>query len=270
MTDVVHTPTPTMPTIRRPDKSRPWMWLAAGWRDLLAAPKASLSYGLVFLIFSYFIALSIWYFDLFYLVLPLCAGFMLMGPILATGLYDISRRLEAKEPATFSTTMFAWERNTTQIAFMGLVLMLFLLAWIRIATLIFALFFSDNPPRPEQQFIIDVFFSSTSLPFLTTGTVVGAILAVLVFAISAISIPMLLDRPVTVFTAIYTSFTAVRDNAATMFVWGVLIVGFTAAGIVAGFAGLLITMPIIGHGTWHAYREIVDWGESDAAAKPAA
>lgn len=270
MTEVVHTPTPSMPGIRRVDKSRPWMWLAAGWSDLLKAPKTSLTYGLIFFLVGHAIGMTIWYFDVAYLVLPLSAGFMLLGPILAVGLYDTSRRLEQNEPTSFGDTMFAWERNTVQIAYMGLVLMLFLLAWIRIATLIFALFFADNPPRPEQEFIIDVFFSSTSLPFLTTGTIVGAILAVLVFAISAVSIPMLLDRQVTVFTAIVTSFNAVRENSGTMIIWGVLIVGFTAAGLAIGFLGLIVTMPLIAHATWHAYREMVDWGDGSAAAAPPA
>lgn len=269
MTDVAHTPTPSMPAVRQVDKSRPWMWLAAGWADLLKAPKTSLTYGLIFFLAGHAIGFSIWFFDVAYLVLPLSAGFMLLGSILAVGLYDASRRLEQNEPCGFSDTMFAWERNTAQIAYMGLILMLFLLAWIRIATLIFALFFSDNPPRPEQEFIIDVFFSSTSLPFLTTGTIVGAILAVLVFAISAISIPMLLDRQVTVFTAIVTSVNAVRENSGTMLIWGILIVGFTAAGLVIGFLGLIITMPLIAHATWHAYRECVDWGDAAPTAPSA-
>ncbi len=270
VTDVAHTPTPAMPAIRRVDKSRPWMWLAAGWSDLLKAPKTSLTYGLIFFIAGHLIGFSIWFFDVAYLVLPLSAGFMLLGPILAVGLYDTSRRLEQNESTKFTETMFAWERNTVQIAYMGLLLMLFLLAWIRIATLIFALFFSDNPPRPEQEFIIDVFFSSTSLPFLTTGTIVGAILAVIVFAISAFSIPMLLDRQVTVITAVVASVNAVRENTGAMIIWGVLIVGFTAAGIVIGFLGLVITMPLIAHATWHAYRETIDWGGQSAAATPSA
>ena len=104
MTDVAHTPTPSMPAIRQVDKSRPWMWLAAGWADLLKAPGTSLTYGLIFFVAGHAIGITIWWFDVAYLVLPLSAGFMLLGPILAVGLYDTSRRLEQNEPAGFGDT----------------------------------------------------------------------------------------------------------------------------------------------------------------------
>ena len=124
--------------------------------------------------------------------------------------------------------------------------------------LIFALFFSQNPPDPNN-FVMDVFFSPEAIPFLAVGVIVGAVLAGLVFAISVVSIPMLLDREeANVFMAIATSFTAVRLNLAPMAVWAALIVLFTGAGLVTAYLGLIVALPLIGHATWHAYRDLVE------------
>ena len=248
------------PHVRSIDLDRPWAWLAAGWRDLRRAPAVCLSYGLLFAGAGALLSALIWFYDLFYLVLPLTAGFMLMGPILAIGLYEVSRRLETGETTSLGEAVGAWRRNVTQVGLMGVALMLFLLAWIRLATLIFALFFSSNPPRPEMAlFIDDVFLSIESLPFLIVGTTVGGVLAALVFAISAVSIPLLLDRPANVFTAITTSLAVVRQNFWTMALWAWLIVVFVGVGLATAYVGLVVTVPLIGLATWHAYRDAVAW-----------
>lgn len=248
------------PAVRRVDLDRPWGWLAAGWRDMRRAPGVCLGYGLIFAAAGALLSGLVWFYDVFYLVLPLTAGFMLMGPILAVGLYEVSRRLEAGEPVSLGDALVAWRRNASQIGLMGLGLMLFLLAWIRLATLIFALFFSSNPPRPEGAlFIVDVFLSVESLPFLVVGTLVGGILAALVFAFSVISIPLLLDREVNIFVAVSTSVAAVRRNFWTMALWAWLIVIFVGVGLATAYVGLIVTVPLIGLATWHAYRDSVDW-----------
>ncbi len=249
-----------VPRVRKIDLDRPWAWLAAGWRDLREAPGVCLSYGLLFAASGALLTALIWFYDVFYLVLPLTAGFMLMGPILAVGLYEVSRRLESGEKVALGEALSAWRRNVTQIGLMGVALMLFLLAWIRLATIIFAMFFSSNPPRPETAlFIEDVFLSVESLPFLVVGTSVGGILAALVFAISAVSIPLLLDRQVNVITAITTSLSAVQQNFWTMALWAWLIVIFIGVGLATAYVGLMVTVPLIGLATWHAYRDCVAW-----------
>jgi uncharacterized membrane protein len=249
----------SLPRIEKRDLDRPWQWLNAGWADLRRAAPISLLYGLACSLAGAVLTAVIWAFGWFYLVLPLMAGFMFMGPLLAVGLYYVSRELDAGKTPRLADSMTAWRSNAQQIAYMGLALMLFLLAWIRIAQIIFALFFAENPPRPEVMFIVDVFLSADSIPFLVVGTLVGGVLAAIAFAISAISIPLLVDKPANVLTAIVTSVAAVRENFWTMALWAWLIVLFIAAGVVTGYVGLIVTMPLIGHATWHAYKDLVAW-----------
>ncbi len=147
---------------------------------------------------------------------------------------------------------------------MGLVLMLFLLAWIRLATLIFALFFSQRPVTMEN-FVSEVFFSAESIPFLIVGCGIGGVLAVIVFAISAVAIPLLLDREdANVFTAIAASVTAVTENPKTMAVWAALIALFIGAGLVTFYIGLIIALPLIGHATWYAYKDLIGFQDNPA------
>lgn len=243
--------------VRRVTVEQPWIWLSRGWRDMWRAPAVSLSYGALFAAVSFAITLGLWLVGLFYLVLPLAAGFMFIGPLIAVGLYDISRRHERNEPATFAAALTAWRPRAGPLATMGLVLMLFLLAWIRIAFLIFALFFGLEPPSWER-LIEQIFLSLDGIPFLVAGTAVGGVLAATVFALTAISIPALLDRDIGLLVAVGTSVAAVLRNWRVMMGWGVLIVLFTAAGLATGYFGLAVTLPLIGHASWHAYRDLVD------------
>lgn len=246
--------------IRRVDTDRPWSWLADGWQDLCRAPAVSLTYGVVFSVAGLILSAAIWVFDVFYLVLPLAAGFLLVGPILSVGLYEVSRRLAAGEEVGFGPAVTAWRKNETQIALMGLALVLFMMAWMLLAMIIFALFFGKGLPAADN-FVSEVFLSVESIPFLIVGTGVGAVLAALVFAISVVSIPMLLDRRVDVLTAVVTSLAAVRHNPRATAVWAGLIVLFSSAGLVTAYLGLILTLPLIGHATWHAYRNLVVFTE---------
>jgi uncharacterized membrane protein len=253
------------PRIQKIALDRPWAWLAAGWQDLIRAPVVSAVYGVSFAAAGYLVTLGLWLIDWKYLILPMVCGFLILGPLLAVGLYETSRRLAAGEPASVKAAFLAWQRNASQIGLMGVALMLFLFAWTRVAALLFMLYFGLTPPSFEDLFA-QTFLTAGALPFLIIGTTIGGALAALAFAISVVSVPLLLDRPeANVITAIATSFVAVRENPVTMAFWAVLIAGFVGAGLVTLYLGLIITLPLIGYASWHAYRDLV---AHDAKGQP--
>lgn len=245
------------PHIREVPVDRAWRWLVAGWRDLLLAPKQSLAWGLFPVLAGWTAAAFLLLFDLPFLLLPLGAGFFFVGPFVAVGFYEISRRREHGLPIDFEAISTAWRRNPDQIALMGVLLLVFHLAWMRIGQLLFALFAWRSIPSWDR-FADIVWYSSKSLPFLATGILCGALLAMIAFTVGAFSIPYLLDRrKANLFEAIATSVAAVRRNLRPMLLWAALIVFFVALGMVPGLLGLVVTLPLIGHSTWHAYRDIV-------------
>lgn len=245
-----------LPAIRTVGTDRPWEWLAQGWRDLCAAPLISAAYGLLAVASSYLLLAGLAGGGLHFLILPMAAGFMLVGPLFAVGLYETSRRLSRGEPATLGTVIGAYRRNGAQIAGIGVALLVVFIAWVRLALLLFMLFFSMEPP-PLDLLVERIFFSDVTLPFLFTGTLFGAVMAAAVFSISVVAIPMLLDRETDVFTAMATSIKAVRENPRSMLVWAALIALFTAAGLATAFIGLAIAFPLIGYASWHCYKDTV-------------
>jgi uncharacterized membrane protein len=241
--------------IRPVEIDRPWVWLARGWKDILAAPQVSLAYGAVITCASAALWTMLALTGTIYLLLPMAAGFFLVAPLIAVGLYETSRRLAAGQPVTLAAALGAVRRNGTQVALLGVALMLLHLAWVRAATLLFALFFDGANPAWGD--IIDtVFFSPVSLAFLAAGSVIGFGFACVAFAIGALSIPMLIDRETDVFAAIAASVSAVLQNWRPMALWAALIVVFTAVGMATLFVGLAVALPLVGHATWHAYRDV--------------
>jgi uncharacterized membrane protein len=244
------------PRVNKIPLDRPWVWLSRGWIDLQHAAGVALLYGGLLVVASFTVTAALLYAGMIYLLLPVAAGFFLVAPVVATGLYEVSRRHELGLEVTLSDVLGACRRNATQIALLGLILMLIHLFWVRIATLLFALFFQASNPGWDGM-IDAVLFSPVSLPFLVTGTVMGFILAAVSFALSAVSIPMLLDREVNVFTAIATSWTAVTTNWKPMALWAALIVFFTGIGLATFYLALAVTVPLIAFASWHAYRDLV-------------
>ena len=256
-TDVVPVYASPLPAIRKIEIDRPWQWLVRGWQDMRRSPAVSLTYGVLAAITGYALTLGLIWVDMLYLVLPLAAGFLIVGPILTVGLYEVSRRAELGESTTLAEALGAFRRNGSQIGLMGVALMLLMFAWARVAALIFFLYFGLEPPSFEN-LIASTFLQPDTLPFLVFGSAIGGAMAMLAFSISVVSIPLLLDRPqANVIDAIATSFRTVQANFLPMLFWAVLIAGFTAAGIATLYLGLIVTLPLIGHATWHAYRDLV-------------
>lgn len=235
----------------------PWNWLARGWRDLWAAPRVSLAYGGVFATLSIGLALGLTASGLESLVLALGGGFLLIGPVAAVGLYETSRRLESGQSVGLRDGLRAGMHAPGQLGFFGAILGFVYFVWVQVAFLLFMLFQGSKPLPPGSEFLPSLLFSAHGLGLLVTGTIVGGVLAFSVFAISAVSVPLLMTRRVDAVTAIAASLAAVISNPKPMALWAALIAGFMALGIATLFVGLLVAFPLIGHATWHAFRDLV-------------
>jgi uncharacterized membrane protein len=245
-----------LPEVNEITLDHPWQWLADGWKDLTQAPGYSLAYGGVFTAVSMLLTLGLFYENLFFVIPLLAAGFFLVAPLLGVGLYKISETLEQKKEVEFCQAWKAWKRNEVHLAGMGVTLLLILMAWMLAANLVFALLF-DKPVPTWENFIPQVFLSGESPLFLFTGIGVGALIAAFTFSITVVSVPMLMDRQVDLVTAMHTSLRAVRRNWQAMALWASLIVMFVGIGLVTFYIGLIVAMPLVGHATWHAYRDLV-------------
>ncbi len=244
-------------TIRIVAPDRPWAWLTAGWRDLMANPQIGFFYGGALTLAGWVLALVLLWARTGWAILPVSAGFFMVAPILAAGLYEASRLREAGQPVTFAACMGGFTRNGGQLAFMGVVLVVLHLFWVRVAALLFMLMFGINFSPSLEALPMAMLRSDMLLPFLIVGTGAGAVLAGAAFAISAVSIPMLVDRDVSAIEAIVVSVRAVVANPGAMLFWAGLIVVFTAMAMVPFFLGLALVIPLVGHATWHAYRDLV-------------
>ena len=176
------------------------------------------------------------------------------------GLYDLSRRLEAGEPATLGHALMAWQRNALPILMFGGLIGLLMIVWARLSALLFGIIVGGRNLTLDSS-AAQLFFSGSGLTFLLIFVLVGAIIAAAVFAISVVSIPMMLDRKTDFVTAVLTSLTAVRANPGPMVLWAALIVIFTGIGLLTFYLGLALALPLIGHATWHAYRDLVEDGD---------
>jgi uncharacterized membrane protein len=235
----------------------PWTWLAAGWRDMWTVPQVSLAYGALFAIISALLAAGLLGGGLESLILALGGGFLLIGPIAAVGLYETSRRLADGERVTLADVSRSILSAPGQLGFFGAILAFAYFVWLELASLLFMLFLGSKPLPPASEFVPTLLFTPAGLGLLVVGTIVGGALAALVYAISAVSVPLLTVRRIDAVTAMQTSLAAVRLNPQAMALWAALIAGFMALGLATIFVGLVIVFPLIGHATWHAFRDLV-------------
>jgi uncharacterized membrane protein len=248
---------PNAVRIHTVSNDRPWAWLEAGWRDLMATPHIGFFYGGAVVVAGWALVLLLLAAGAIWAVLPAVAGFFLVGPVVAAGLYETSRRRERGEEVSLGIAFGAFRRNAPQLALMGAVLLLINLFWVRLAGLIFAVFFGLGFSPSLEQLPGAMLRSEQLLPFLIIGTGAGFVLATVAFAVSAVSIPMIVDRDVSAIEAIVISIRATLDNWRAMAFWAGLIVVFTAMALVPFFIGLALVLPLIGHATWHAYRDLI-------------
>jgi uncharacterized membrane protein len=237
----------------RPLQGRdPLRWLALGWRDFARAPLIGLFYGAAFMAMGW--ALVKVYEAAPAYVLALAAGFLLMGPILCLGLYRVSQQLERGERPSFGDSLLAFESRLGPLAIFGFVLLVFEMLWGRATLVIFAVSFDG---MPDFKGSLRALLDPANINFIVAWLVVGAVFAGLIFAVSVISIPMLLDRPVDAITAGLTSLRLVLSQPGVMLWWGALITALVVGAMLPWFAGLVVVGPVLGHASWHAYRAAV-------------
>ena len=232
--------------------SDPFRWLALGWRDFVRAPGIGLFYGAVFMVMGW--ALLKVYEHAPAYTLALSAGFLLMGPFLCLGLYRVSQRLEAGQKPDFGDSLLAWDTRTGQLAIFGFVLLVLEMLWGRATLVLFAVSFDGMPDFKGSLLAL---LDPENIGFITAWAAVGALFAGLIFAVSVISIPMILDRQTDAITAGLTSLRLVLTQTGVMLWWGALIAFITVLALLPWFAGLLVAGPVIGHASWHAYRSAV-------------
>jgi uncharacterized membrane protein len=182
-------------------------------------------------------------------------GFFLLGPFLATGLYNVAKQTEVGKPATAWRTMMAWQANVQGIGIYLLITTVIFLIWGRASLITFAMFFSSG--LPELSDFLQTIVSLEHIDFVLTYLVIGGIFATLVFSISVVSVPMMMDRDAETFAACFTSLRVLARNPLPMLFWALLIVLLIGLGFATGFIGLIVTGPWVGLATWHAYRATV-------------
>ncbi len=249
-------------TPRQVPVDRPWVWLSAGWRDLWKKPSVSITYGAVFAALGWLLIWLLLDAEHLWLVFPLTSGFFIVAPVLAVGLYETSRRLEVGKKISLLQAMNAWRNNAAQIGLIGVFLLVLHLFWIRLAQLLLPLFYTNGFGPDFSEMGTTLLQGSGLLPFVITGTLVGGLLAAIAFACCAFAIPILLDNPeMSAAQAMITSLRAVQANPQTMVFWAALIVISVGTGLVLMLFGLVVLLPLVGHATWHAYRDIFRSGE---------
>lgn len=232
--------------------SDPLRWLALGWVDFKRAPQLGLFYGMCFFVMGHAL---LWVFRTApAYVLALSAGFLLMGPFLCLGLYHASRALERGQTPRLGESLTSWRPTKGSMAIFAGVLLILEMLWGRASLVVFAVTFNTMPSTEK---LLPALIAPENITFLITYVVVGAVFAGLIFVTSVISIPMIMDRKVDAISAGLTSIRASLQNPGVMLVWGALITAIIGISMLPAFVGLLVSGPVIGHATWHAYRHIV-------------
>lgn len=245
-----------LPQLRHVEASRPLTWLSRGWADLSENPGASLPYGLLFAAAGYL--LLSYAADLPYLFTASLSGFFLIGPLAAAGFYEISRRRERDETVSFAQSLRGLREHADHLLYLGVFLAFVLVGWERISAILFALFHDGWTDPDLGNFVREVFLSGDYLYFVATYFLIGGAIAAVIFALTVVSVPMLMDRDIDMVTAMMTSARATATNLSAMVVWAALIVALVAIGFATMMIGLVILLPLLGHASWYAYRDLVE------------
>jgi uncharacterized membrane protein len=247
----VHPPRPV--TITSVPVEQPIEWLRLGWDDLRHNPAASLAYGLIVSVFGALI-LTLWSHP--YFIAASISGFLLVGPLLGTGLVEMSRRRERGEPVSFDASLSALGRHRDALLRFSAGLLFIAAIWFAASTLMLWVVHGSAAPTLGSTIWGSV-WDHVSMPQLLSYMGVGAVLAAVVFARSVVSVPMIVDRDVDAATAVRTSHRVTLADLPAMLIWAAVIVLLVAFGFATLLVGMVIVFPLLGHATWHAYRDLV-------------
>jgi len=239
---------------RRLAADAPLRWLAAGWRDYQASPRISLAYGLIVFAVSLGVSLLAWALGSYVLVISMLSGFIFVAPLLATGLYSVSRQIGRGKAVSFARSLKRMKFALRDALVFALVLLVIFLVWVRAGVVVHVFF-----PAGESHDLLQL------LRFLGIGSAVGSIFALVTFSTAAFSLPMIVDRDADMVTACITSVNAVLRNKPAMAIWVALIVLLTGLGFATAGLGLIVFIPLLGYATWHGYLETIDasdWPDS--------
>jgi uncharacterized membrane protein len=231
--------------------------LVQGLRDFQAAPLYGLAFGGLYAAGGIVILLCLTAFGMIYLAYPLAAGFALIGPFVAIGLYEVSRRLEARQPLSIRD-IWSTVTSRSEIGWMAFVTLFIFVIWMYQVRLLIALLIGLNASFSSlREFLTVVLTTNEGLVFLVAGNLVGAALSLILFSLTVVSFPLLLDRDVDFVTAMITSVRSVVTSPLPMIGWAAVIVMLLIVSSLPYFLGLVVTLPVLGHATWHLYRRIV-------------
>jgi uncharacterized membrane protein len=251
---------PPLPRENPRARNLPWRtafeWLRAGWRDMWTNPAPSLAYGVGVFALSAFIVWFLFELELDYVLFPALAGFMIVGPLIAGGLYEKSRRLERGEHVSLSEMIFVRARSRYSALFMGVLLLGLFLLWMRAAVLIYALFFGLVAFPGTEEILPMLLLTAEGWGLLLVGGAVGALFAAFSFAISVFAMPMLIEEETDAMSALGISMAIVWNNLRVMLAWGAVVLALFLASVATLGVAMILVFPVLGHGTWHAYRAL--------------
>jgi uncharacterized membrane protein len=251
-------PEPTFPEVKKIGFAAPLKWLARGWADIWRQPWVSLAYGLIVALAGTLILTATA--QLPYLFTAAITGFMLVAPVLAAGLYELSRRYLREGPVlesvTLAASLHAWQRNPSGLAGFALLSLLAGTAWQVVSVVLVALFYKGGAMAPLAM-IGEILRHPQYMPLFLVYIAVGGTLAALVFAASVVTLPMLVERRCSLLCGLVTSISAVAENPLPLALWGIIIMLLTGLGFTTALLGFVVILPWLGHASFHAYRDLV-------------
>jgi len=259
-----HYQPPKIPALKPVTMDDIWACLKAGRQDFFKAPMFGLFFGGIYAAGGLLIFASLTFLHMTWMIIPVAVGFPLIGPFVAVGLYEVSRRLRHGEPLDWGAVLtVVFRQSKRQLGWMAFIILFIFWIWIYQVRLLLAIFLSSSSFSSLGHFVDVLTTTASGAGFLLVGSGVGAFLAFILFSSTVISMPLLLDRELDFVTAMVLSFKTVLNNLVPMITWGVIVTALAIIAMIPGFLGMIVVLPILGHATWHLYECAV---ERDAPA----